>query len=177
MNSIFLIFIGALATGLLQTVIGILDRRREAESILTAIASEVNAICRLIRTQEYKETVGAICSQIDSGTWDGRTVIIEVRQNYFAVFESLSSKIGLLEASDVNQIVHFYAYCRSAIDSTRPDGIMAGDVSADERISQLRHLFLVFDAILSLGDVISKKPRQDISAEPILKAQPPHVSR
>ena len=156
---------------------GIVDRRREAESVLTAIASEVNSICRLIRVQGYRETFGEMCSQIEAGTWDGRTAIIEVKQNYFAVFESLSSKIGLLKPVDVNHIVHFYAYCRSAIDSTRPDGIMAGEVSTGERVSQIRHLYLVFDAILSLGDAISQKPKQDVSDAPLLMAQPPHASR
>ena len=118
--------------------------------------------------QGYLETFAVMCSEIDAGTWDGRTAIIDVKQNYFAIYESLSSKIGLLKPVDVNQIVHFYAYCRSAIDSTRPDGIMAGEVSAEEMISQIRHLHLVLDAILSLGDAISHKPKQDVTVAPLL---------
>jgi hypothetical protein len=167
-TAITLLILGAIATGLLQTVLGIFDRQREAESILTAIASEVNSICRLIRIQCYRETFEELSSQIDNGTWDGQTAIIEVRQNYFAIFESLSSKIGLLKPADVNQIVHFYAYCRSAIDSTRPDGLMAGGVNPDERVSQIKHLVMLFDAILSLGDAISEKPKQNVKSGALL---------
>ena len=159
MKEIFLLLLGALATGLLQTIIGFRDRRREAESILTAIATEVSSICRLIRIQGYRDTFEEIVRNIDAGEWDGKTAVIEVRQNYFVVFEALSEKIGYLKPDDVRQIVHFYAYCRSAIDSTRPDGLMAGNVDADERIAQIRHLAMIFQAILALGDAIALKPK------------------
>ena len=160
MKEVFLLILGAMATGLLQTALGFRERNREAESILTAIATEVSSICRLIRIQRYLETFKEIGLQIDAGTWDGNTAVIEVRQNYFAVFEALSAKIGLLKPEEVRLIVHFYAYCRSAIDSTRPDGLMAGGVSAEERISQVQHLEMIFQAILTLGDAIALKPKK-----------------
>ena len=160
MKEIALLVLGAVASGLIQTVLGFLDRRREAESILTGIATEVSSICGLIRIQGYLETFAEMCRQIEVGMWDGQTAVIEIRQNYFAVFESLSGKIGQLKPAEVRLIVHFYAYCRSAIDSTRPDGLMAGGVSAEERISQIRHLRMIFDAILNLGEQISQLPKQ-----------------
>ena len=166
MKEVFLLVLGALATGLLQTVVGFRDRRRETESILTAIATEVSSICRLIRIQRYHETFEEMVQHIDAGTWDGKTAVIEVRQNYFVVFEALSGKIGCLKPGDVRQIVHFYAYCRSVIDSTRPDGLMAGTINADERIAQIRHLAMIFEAILQLGDAIASKPK-DYQSGPV----------
>ena len=97
MKSILLLLIGALLSGGIQTALGVFDRRREAETILTAIAAEVDAICRLITIQGYKETFDEMSQNIAAETWDGATAVIEIRQNYFAVFESLTAKIGLLK--------------------------------------------------------------------------------
>ena len=170
MKSILLLLIGALLSGGIQTALGVFDRRREAETILTAIAAEVDALCRLITIQGYKETFDEMSQNIAAGTWDGATAVIEIRQNYFAVFESLTAKIGLLKPKHAHAIVHFYAYCKSAIDSTRPDGLMAGGVSSAERISQIIHLSHVFDAILQLGKAIVSMPKAKFAAADLLQA-------
>ena len=160
--------IGALLSGGIQAALGVFDRRREAETILTAIAAEVDAICRLIRLQGYKEAFDELRQNISEGTWDGTTAVIEIRQNYFSVFESLTAKIGALKPTQAQAIVHFYAYCKSAIDSTRPDGLMSGDVSSEERVGQIIHLSLVFDAILQLGQAIVAMPRATVAASNFL---------
>ena len=96
MSEIAAALIGAILAGLFQTITGICDRRRETEAVLTALASEVDSICRLIRHQKYLEATGEIAAQVAGGTWNGISYVIDIRANYFTVYEGLIGQIGLL---------------------------------------------------------------------------------
>ena len=164
MSEIAAALIGAILAGLFQTVDRIIERKREAEAVLTAIASEVDSICRLIRHQRYKEFAQTLVDAIEAGNWDGSTIVIDLRQNYFAVFEGLVGKIGLIKPANAAQIVNFYAYCRSAIDSTYPDGVHALSDQLPEKAENLISLNSLLTAILSLGDEIVALPKKSSGA-------------
>ena len=159
MKDVLLIVLGAIATGILQIFVGIHDRKREAETILTAIASEVDAICRLIRHRQYAETVSAIALSIKAGTWDGTSVVIDVRENYFSVFEGLAPKLGMLEPNAASKIVNFYAYCKSLIDSFRVDGLAAHQDQNPYAQANILAAEALFVAALALGDEIVGLPK------------------
>jgi hypothetical protein len=86
------------------------------------------------------------------------------------VYESLAPQIGHLKPEQVAKIVNFYAYCKSVIDSTRPDGptgereydvfVMAGIFSVEALLR----------AVLALGDEIAKFP-----ALPVTQREPPEL--
>jgi hypothetical protein len=154
--------LGALAAGLLQTILSYFDRRREAEATLVAIASEVASICRLIRHQNYLGFVAQEVEAIHNGVWDGRGVIIDIRCNYFSVFEALSPNLGKIDQSFAAKIVNFYAYCKSAIDSTRPDGPMVADADAQFIAENLESIKILLETVLLLGDEIVQFPRKNI---------------
>jgi hypothetical protein len=158
MKEVLLILLGAVVTGVLQLIVGVYDRRREAETILTAIAAEVDAICRLIRHRQYAETISAIAKSIKNNNWDGSSVVIDVRENYFSVYEGLAPKLGMLKPDAAAKIVNFYAYCKSLIDSFRVDGPNAQgqNAAAAENILAEEALFA---AVLNLGDEIVDLPR------------------
>lgn len=166
-SEILAALLGALAAGGFQTVVGIVDRKRTAEATLVAIASEVHALCNLIRLQDYLPETCEIVKAIDEDKWDGRTIIIDIRGNYFNVFESLSSSLGMLKPTQLVPIVSFYACCRSAIDCTRPDGPYAAGGSLEERAGNLRSLKTILETILTLGDEITQFPAQSIISNPI----------
>ncbi len=159
-SEIFAALIGAILAGLFQTIIGICDRRRETEAVLTAIASEVDSICRLIQHQQYLEATGKIADDVDKKMWNGISYVIDIRGNYFTAYEGLIGKIGLLKADHVSKIVNFYAYCKSAIDSTRPDGPHAGSPRTDESAANMVSVFHLLTSIRSLGDEIVKFPKK-----------------
>ena len=158
--------LGALASGLVQAVMAHFDRKRESESILVAIASEVDSICRLIQHQGYLEATSKIAQDIDKGMWNGVSYIIDIRSNYFTVFEGLVSKLGHLKPQQANQIVNFYAYCKSTIDSTRPDGPHALEPNSAEAALNMVSVSLLLRSVLSLGGEIVKLPKK-----PILRAE------
>jgi hypothetical protein len=151
--------LGALAAGLLQTIVSIRDRRRETESTLVAIASEIDSICRLIRFRQYPQYVSSILEESVAANWPVTTVVIDIRSNYFSVFESLSHNLGRLKPSQAAKIVNFYAYCKSTIDSTLPDGVMADNENKELAIAHLRQVIQLLDKVLRLGDEIVQFPK------------------
>ena len=154
--------LGAFAAGGLQTVLGIIDRQKKSEAVLTAIASEVDSICRLINHQGYLAAVGKIASDVERGMWNGTSYIIDIRSNYFSVFEGLVGELGHLEPKQCQKIVNFYAYCKSAIDSTRPDGPHSGDPSTEEAAANMVSVATLLQGILNLGDEIVEMPKLKI---------------
>jgi hypothetical protein len=174
MKEVLLLLVGAFATGLLQILVGIYDRRREAESMLTAIASEVDAICRLIRHQNYLEEISASAQAIRDNTWDGKSFVIDVRENYFSVYEGLAAKLGMLRPRDAVKIVNFYAYCKSLIDSFRIDGPAAGTEHNRYVAAGIVSSEALFTAVLKLGSEIVELPRLSIqeAAEQAVLTEP-----
>lgn len=159
--TLFGALLGALATGLIRLIDQVLERRRRRESTLVAIAAEVRTICDLIRHQAYLEAVQEQTALIRAGNWGGEQYVIDIRANYFSVYESLSGELGLLKPHDIARIVSFYSYCKSAIDSTRPDGPMSEGAIAKDVQENLVSLEGILSAILILGDDIlklTKKP-------------------
>ena len=151
--------IGAAATGAFQILASYLERRKRAEVVLTAICSEVDAICRIITTQGYQQAVGKIASDVGRGMWNGQTYIIDIRSNYFSVFEGLVSDLGLLKPTQACKIVNFYTYCKSAIDSTRPDGPHGLDPNTAEAAQNMVQVALLLNSIVNLGNEITQFPK------------------
>ena len=161
-SEILAAILGALLAGGLQTIIAIVDRRRERETILTAIASEVDSICRLIRHQRYLEYSNLLCEKIRSDSWEGDAFVIDIRSNYFSVYEGLVAKLGNLEPKAAAKIVNFYAYCKSIIDSVRPDGPHSAAPSTLDSAANMISMNLTLRAVLQLGDEIIQLPKIQI---------------
>ena len=165
MSEVIAALLGVLAGGLVQTLLNLRQRRDEAESILVGIAAEVDSVCRLIRVQGYRTTVHEVLDQLTSENPEPTTMVVDIGSNYFSVFESLSDQIGKLEPKQVLKIVNFYAFCKAAIDSTRPDGIMSDEVRITVLLDNAQNVDLLLEAILRLGDEIVQLPRTAIHSE------------
>lgn len=158
MSEIFAALLGALAAGGLQTIVAIVDRRRMRKSTLMAIAAEVQTICALVRHQRYLEGFREALAEIEAGRWDGGSLIMDIRSHYFSVFESNSQNLGILKPDHIVKIVRFYGYCKSAIDSTRPDGPFAGEVRGEDAEGNIHSVVAILENILHLGDSIVQFP-------------------
>ena len=163
MSEILAALAGAIFTGLFQAIDRIRQRNREAEAILTAIASEVDSICHLVRHQRYLELSETMARSIKEGVWDGATLVIEIRQNYFVAYEGLIEKIGLLKPIQVSKIVRFYSCCKSVIDSTYPDGVNSNLGQSELAAANLLSLNGLLRIALALGDEIVQMPHLAIS--------------
>lgn len=159
MSELLSVILGALLAGGGQLANSIIERRREREAVLTAIASEVDSICRLVRHQRYFEEAEKVAAKIQNGNWDGCGFVIDIRENYFVAYEGLVEKIGLLNPDHVAKIVNFYAYCKSVIDSTRVDGPHAQSDELESLAMNMLALHQILRAVLVLGDEIVLLPK------------------
>lgn len=156
------LLIGAILSGSVQALLKFFERRQERESTLTAIAAEVKSICDLIDHNGYAQAIGAAASSVRKDAWDGRSITINITQNYFSVFESLGGTISLIEATRLGKIVSFYAYCRALIDGTRIENF------ADDRSEQLTPSedILLLEGLIGsiqiLGEEIVKMPKKPV---------------
>lgn len=162
MSEIVAVFVGAVLAGLFQTISEICNRRRETEAVLTAIASEVESICRLITHQRYLEATGKIADDVREGIWNGIHYVIDIRENYFTAYEGLIDKIGLLKPDQVTKIVNFYAYCKSIIDSTRPDGPHAESAGSEEAAENMVSVHQLLVSVLNLGNEVIQMPKNAV---------------
>ena len=162
MSNLIAAFLGAIAAGLIQIGLKWWDRVKLVESTKVAICAEVDALCRLIRVQGYLEGFKKLQDNIAKGIWDGRTYVIDIRSNYFSIYENLSHNIGLLRPTEVAKIVAFYSYCRSVIDATRPDGAATNTDDLSHKAENVRGIVLVLEALLFLADEIRKFPKNPL---------------
>jgi len=127
-----------------------------------AIASEVQAICNLIKSQGYFENFQQLANQIRAGSWGGQTRVIDIKENYFTVFESNAVNLSDLGVDQVSRIVAFYSYCKSAIDATRPDGPAAKSDNPEDVASNIIGVEGVMMAIITLGELIIAFPKKPL---------------
>ena len=152
MNEVLAAILGALLGGILQIVHKICTDKKENESLVRAIGCEVDAIIRLIQHRRYFEFIEEFIEISKNG--NPTSIVIDVRSNYFHIYESLGDKIGRLDKKFVIKVVNFYSYCKSAIDSTRVDGFNEKIISQHENIRHLEELRDILTAIMQLGDEI-----------------------
>jgi hypothetical protein len=138
------------------------DRVREDESVLVAIASEVDALCRLLRHQNYLEEVRELLEGVEAGRIKSCAYVVDIRSDYFAVFHSLASQLGRLKPGNASLIVKFYAYCKTIVDGTRPDGVAAQERESSEAVENLRSLVQLLSVTLEIGAMIVRLPKQPI---------------
>ena len=152
MNEILAAILGALLGGGLQIVQTFLDTEDRKKSITIAIGCEIDAILRIIEHKKYLQGIDQAIETCHSGT--AISIIVDVSENYFHIFEGLGEKIGYLDTDFVSKTVNFYSYCKSIIDSTRAGGVserISNPREALENLTQLRDLLV---AAVSLGEQI-----------------------
>lgn len=165
MSEIIAALLGAFAAGLIQTILSLRTRKHETETLLVAIAAEVDSICRLIRAQGYEHSVRETLQYLHTQDAGVTTIIVDLKADYFTVFNGLNAQIGRLKPNQALKIVNFYAFCKAAIDSTRPDGIMVGEDRMDIVRGNLEIVASLLEAILRLGDEIVQMPATPIHGE------------
>jgi hypothetical protein len=152
--------LGAILIWLFQLYDRLRDRSNVRESTVVAIASEVDAICRLVRSKGYLDGFSQQAHKIGEGSWLGISYIVDIRGNYFRAYEAFLPSLSHLPPHQVSKIVTFYAFCESAIDSTRPDGPMANCEDLDDKANSVIDITNVLQTILRLGDEIVQFPKK-----------------
>jgi hypothetical protein len=157
------VILGPILAGGVRFIVEALDRRREDQSVIVAIASEVDTICHIVRQQNYLLGVSRLQRLVELGTVNEARYLIDIKANYFSVYEALSGKLGRLPPNQVASIVRFYGYCKTIIDGTRPDGIASWQQGQINAVESLRALESGLRGMLLLGDAIVQFTRNQLS--------------
>jgi len=160
-SEILAALLGAVAAGVLQTLVTVFNRRHVVRATLVAIATEVAAICQIMKTHEFQPYLQRQAAAIRAGAWDGKAFFVDVRADYFAVFNANAANLGILPPGHAAKIVSFYACCKSFIDTSRPDGRMATSPDPVFISENLLRLEGLVDTILALGADIVHLPQVD----------------
>jgi hypothetical protein len=158
--------LGAIAAGAFKIIGDRNDRKREDESILVALASEVKAICDLLRLQKDDEELERIIDWLKRNPDHSMSYVVDFKSDYFTVYHSLADRLGRLPPPATSAIVRFYSNCKTIIDCTRPEGVAAQLRSNSETLENLELAKALLRQTLSLGDEIVQMPKQPLARLP-----------
>jgi hypothetical protein len=96
---LLLLIAGALFGGVINAVVGRYTTFKEARGIAAALRSEVESVLGMVKVRGYVEGIDAMISRLRENNYQPTyqdIYAVKVSHDYFAVFHSLASKIGLL---------------------------------------------------------------------------------
>lgn len=156
-------------------------RRAEGWSVLSALCAEVGALTRLINHRGYLagfyEARAENARRVSNGDGEGAATwyIIDLRQNYFIVFEALTPKLGLIDPYYASQITRFYTYLKSVSENYRPGAAFHEGLTAAEAVQALDNDIMLLGGVQILGEHIAtfrpiKTPRGIVDPHPAVVA-------
>ena len=112
------IILGAVLGGLIQAVINWYSAFRESQGIALALAAELRALRDLATFRQYlalsDQIVGRL-NEVGHIVNIGDIFAISITQDYFSVFNSVSSKIGLL-GKHSGEVVAVYTFIKALFE-------------------------------------------------------------
>lgn len=115
---------------------------------------------------EFSNAAEADLVEIDaySAAQFGEDTAFEYMHGFDEAFARLRDypQSGRLKPDQVTKIVNFYAYCKSAIDSTRHDGPHADALGTTDAAVNMVSVHQLLVAILNLGNEIIQMPKNSI---------------
>lgn len=156
MTEVLAALLGAVVAGIIPFFVGRLDKRKQQEAVVRAIAAEVATLCEFIRLQAYPDNY-AIAAKVAAAGLQSEMMPIDAKQNYFVVYEAVAPSIGSLSGEQASQIARFYSLLKIAMDTARPDSLFP----ATEQNLNFMHALSV--EILKIGDAIVQFPRDPLN--------------
>jgi hypothetical protein len=136
-------------------------RRVEADSVLSAIVAEVEALARLMHHRGFRsqilqfQTVAAQMVQSGHGASAIPTLTISLDHNYWATYEALTAKIGLLHPYHADRITRFYTFIKAAHENFSPTSPYQQGMTAEEGAVVLANDLALIDTIMILAAAIA----------------------
>lgn len=179
--------IGILLGGGMKAAEAWWTRKKDAEGVLSAIVSEVQALTRLINHRQFMAGLIAMKEEaqrhIDTGKPDEIMFPFKIstQNDFFRAFDSLSPKLGLLTPWQADRITRFYAYVKAVhenykLGSPFHDGATASTVvlTAENDIQLLQTAMVISDQIVRMITVQPPPGVEDpfpiVASEPSLPA-------
>ena len=131
------IIVGVVASGLIQTILAYLDRRREAASVLRALQAEAASILDLAERRGYRKALVNHLAQIDNDVWPG-SLTARISDDYFMIYTALAENLGSIEIQAAFRVVRFYALCKSIRESLSPEGLLKEGNPSQDAVENLK---------------------------------------
>ena len=77
--------------------------------------------------------------------------MIDLKQNYFAVFEAATSKLGLLHPYWADRIVRFYTFLKAVTENYHPQSPFQNGVTAEAAVQVFDSDIMLLHTIIVLG--------------------------
>jgi len=132
-------------------------RRLEAESVLSALVAEVEALTRLIHHRGFRIWMenARSSAQVDVQRGAGGERVewmqIPTNYNYWSTYEALSNKIGLLHPYYADRITRFYMLIKAIHENYVPSSPWHLAVTARDAVELLENDIALFDAAMLLS--------------------------
>lgn len=109
-------------------------RKHDAQTIRASLVAEISAMTEIIRGRRYVEALTAAAAEVKKE----QTVkfSVNVPADYFIVYKSNTSRMGLLDAHDAARIVYLYQLLESVVQDVTPGGILAEGLGGPEAFQE-----------------------------------------
>ena len=110
--------VGALLGGVVQALVGRYAAFKESKGMAVALQAEINAIIQIVGYRQYLTHLNQIIQTLQNPAHQPthqNVFSAKVEQNYFETFNSLSSKIGLLNSLS-QDVVLFYTQAKAVLE-------------------------------------------------------------
>ena len=131
-------------------------RKHDAQSIRASLVAEISAMAEIIRGRGYVKELRAAADE--AADCQAFTFSVKVPADYFIVYKSNTSKLGLLDAHDAARIVYLYQLVESVVQDVTPGGILAEGLGGPEAFQEAvafleRALELADDLVAKYGAI------------------------
>ena len=125
---------------------------RERKSLQGALVGEISAILEIISRRKFIPNLQQVIARIEQGEVS-TPFVATVTQEYFSVYKSNVSRLGLLRHPLPQKIATFYTQCFAILEDLK---ISPTPITSQERLMMLKELLGLFHSTTSLGEEIVK---------------------
>ena len=149
-------------------------RRNERAAVITAFRSDIRSIVHVLHrmgiVDSFIDCLHSSLPTLGYTTW----VDAPREENYFQLYASMASKIGLTPFPLAKDIVRFYTFLHASRDSARPLGVLkASSLKTGEHVQHIRNVLVALCEVLRAADNVlgaefsprNQKEGQDIATE------------
>jgi hypothetical protein len=133
------------------------SRKLDADSLLSALCAEVEALTRLINHRRFVEFLTGIMQQAQAQVAEGRGeevatfAVISLKHDYFTVYKETAAKIGLLHPYHADRIVRFYEYVKAVQENYDPSSPFQQGLTANSVVHVIESDLELLRTVVLLG--------------------------
>lgn len=156
--------VGALLGGVIRAVVDRYAAFNEAKGIAVALEAEIQAVIEIVRHRRYLEHLDRLITSLQDPAYSpgpGDLFAIQISQDYFAVFNAITPRIGLL--GDLSgRVVSLYVFAKALLEDlidlrSAQEKVLNGQLKLDRHglIDRTKNIKILLDGLLQRGAIVS----------------------